>query len=559
MIGGFTNYAQLRLRDHRPGPNDYELPPGFGPGSESSKRSFLSRHPDPPPDTNDIGPGHYPLPPTIGQARCTSIGAPLPRDENGNVVVPVPPSSTAEAGSGKRRHPSPSPLPKQFSMALDPDTPAYSFYGRLRSGWQDSTTGTLGPGAYDLPRLFDRSESTKGVVPGASFGVRTELPTEREQRLVPGPGTYDLKRFGDVGPPAREHIHSVRRRGATEVTPGPGDYSDPNSISNRAARQRQQLRLGRGCTFGARHESRRKNRAGPGPAEYDTRAADVLLERNRRHAPRIMPPSSLRALNGSDSPTRKGKKDRLVGPLPSLPSEFDYDSRKGFSLVGRWPSKPLEKSAVGPGSYDTSYTIAPPSGGRLTAAPYDPYATLRAEAAAVTKEEAQRRRDTALAKPRDIHYDLVEPRPRCAVLSSSRDDVEGRHRKSVPGPGHYHPNYDVAKSEAGGGTLFYKGDFHERSGASAATADEAGPGAYYADTALYSGSIAGSAANGKGFTFGVRYPARATHQVAPPYDATTNTNCVYPGEQTWEVSVTGRSKFQSRSNAAQLTATTPVA
>lgn len=41
---GFDAFAHLRLRDHRPGNSDYTLQPGFGPLSDSSKRSFLFKH-----------------------------------------------------------------------------------------------------------------------------------------------------------------------------------------------------------------------------------------------------------------------------------------------------------------------------------------------------------------------------------------------------------------------------------------------------------------------------------------------------------------------------------
>lgn len=519
-LGGFTQFAHLRLRDHRPGNGDYTLPPGFGPKSDSSKRTILGKYPSPPPESGAVGPGDYPIATSIGTGRATRFAAPD--------SVPATNTSTKETA----RAAGPLPVvtePKQYSMALAPDTPAYSIYGKLKGDWEASPTGEIGPGAYTIPSTFD--PTTRGVQPGAHFGLRAEGAEERERAQVPGPGSYNITGFADEVLKRPPQVDSVphRRRKKSEYTPGPGAYdSDPHSIARRTAAPTN--RFTDVSTFGGRRRVKEDVTPGPGPAAYNVDRAADILERHRRHAPRMQPSTQKRDTSDvSGSPPPQCPTDS-----PAMPSDFDYNYRKGFSMLGRWKTREDEAQLAGPGSYDTTSRAATVVGGRFSAKPFDPLLSERQRAEAEA-EAQQHARELALDGPGtiyDINYAPAEKRQtRGAVFGGAHDQHVSAYDDGVPGPGHYNPNYDV-KEKTGKGTVFYKGDFlsryrqHETTGA--------GPGAHYNDDTPYSQSIAGDRANNKGFTMRIRYPARATHQVAPPYDEGTNINCVYPDELTFE-------------------------
>ena len=133
---------------------------------------------------------------------------------------------------------------------------------------------------------------------------------------------------------------------------------------------------------------------------------------------------------------------------------------------------------------------------------------------------------------------LTEQRAPAAIFGHTTSSKFVSADNGVPGPGHYRSMDDANSLRSSvRGTVFYKGDFHPRGGYLRPSADEndgGGPGAHYNDESQYSRSINGDRVCNKGYTMGIRYPARATYQCCPPYDETTNINCVYPDEQTWE-------------------------
>lgn len=496
VTAGLNDYAQLRLRDHRPGNGEYQLPPAFGPKADSQHRSILRKYEVNDKFRNPVGPGQYNLPDITGKGRATQFGPELPRDEDGNVVVPEVPAAPPVDRNVKLN-----PLAKQYSLALTPDTPLYSLYGRLSTDLINHATGPLGPGEYTLPSDFDRR--TWGVPEGAHLGVRTDLDHDRG---IPGPGTYDVKRFGDVLPAPKEYTEMPKKKKTVNLTPGPGSYEDPTTISYRLT---SKPKLWQRCTFGGRCDPRRR-KLGPGPAAYNISGMNQFIERKRRHAPKFKKPSGLPR-------RRKAKPYPKDHPEVVLPSDFDYDYRKGKSMLPRWHDKETGQTEVGPGDYDTSAAIPPPRGGRFSSAPFDPYAAMQAN------ENAP----ASLGNPYHPSYDLVEPRQSSAIINSPR--AMGGNTSNVPGPGYYNPDYDFLHPP-GTATIFYKGDFHDRGGYPSTAGP--GPGEHHNDESEYSRSIQGNRYNGK--TFGIRYPARGTHQHCKPKDHTTNVNCIYADELTWE-------------------------
>ncbi|CAD2214640.1 hypothetical protein AGDE_13357 [Angomonas deanei] len=203
-------------------------------------------------------------------------------------------------------------------------------------------------------------------------------------------------------------------------------------------------------------------------------------------------------------------------------------------MLGRWKSTDPKSSNVGPGSYNSHEVRSAPVGGRFAAKPFDPYAATREEQERREEDQKQREAMAVPYTPYDVNYSQVERHTRGAVMGASHDLHVSANDNGVPGPGHYNPDYRI-KEKGGQGTVFYKGDFILRN-----KQDETlggGPGDHYNDYTPYSQSIAGDNANQKGYTFGIRYPARGTHQVALGRDASTNINCVYPDELTYETHV----------------------
>ncbi|RNF20158.1 hypothetical protein TcG_03849 [Trypanosoma cruzi] len=68
LIGGFTEWAHLRLRDHRPGPMSY-IPVR----NDVPERSILKKYPARPAEAT-VGPGEYQIPSTVGECRSTVFG-----------------------------------------------------------------------------------------------------------------------------------------------------------------------------------------------------------------------------------------------------------------------------------------------------------------------------------------------------------------------------------------------------------------------------------------------------------------------------------------------------
>ncbi|KAF8279915.1 hypothetical protein TcBrA4_0098310 [Trypanosoma cruzi] len=493
LIGGFTEWAHLRLRDHRPGPMSY-IPVR----NDVPERSILKKYPARPAEAT-VGPGEYQIPSTVGECRSTVFGP-----ASGPVSA-----ADAKAGSEKsskenlrkKKGRKLSPLPKQYSLALSPDTPAYSIYGKLR----DRPLGSgVGPGEYAISSSFDSSGK------GPHFGERTKLLTTRD--IVPGPGAYQLPRFGDDTSKRKEYITSVRRVPERENGPGPGNYDDPTTIAARLAPKK--LRLYEGPLFGGRHyKSNCSLSTGPGPAEY----GDVsrIMRKGIRCTPKFHPPVQ----TVPPHKTVRGTMELSQAPYTYyLPSDFDRDYNKGVSLGARvfYQPKTAASDAVGPGLYDLGKPPMTSNGFRFAAQPYDAIALAEME------EKAAATASNAASGPNMYYPNLDAVRPSRYRAVAGFGLGERFLVQNAGGP----LCYDVKPPEATRATVFYRGDY--RRSKNLHGLGDGGP-----SYVVENDTIADNTRKGKGFTFGIRYPARATHQVCKPYDATTNINCEYPDETTW--------------------------
>lgn len=491
-IGGFTEWAHLRLRDHRPGPMSYVAAPCSIP-----QRSILMKYSSRLPEAG-VGPGEYQIPTTIGQCRSTVFGPPLPATTDDQPYTDWESEKKVHRRKTRSRPP---PLPKQYSLALTPDTPRFTMYGKLH---EKLAVNNVGPGDYAIPSMF--GESSKGP----HMGQRTKLLTSRD--VVPGPASYDIPRFGDEKPKRKEYITSVRKMPKVESGPGPGSYDDPTTIAARLAPPKQ--RLYEGPLFGGRHPiSKSGMTVGPGPAQYGDVSRSV--SKNITHTPVFRTPTNL--------PPRQQEflSTAGAGPGPGeyvLPSEFDRTCSKGPVFRGRSKREKASaaSSGIGPGSYDLGKPPMTSNGFRFAAHPYDPL-----EISKVPTRAPSRSVDSASAPaPYLPNWDAVLPSKYRAVAGFG---IGKRFQEPESGGPLC---YNVGPPDSGRATVFYRGDY-SRSRRPERRDDGASSYSVENDT------IADAVRKGKGITFGIRYPARATHQVCKPYDETTNINCQYDDEVTW--------------------------
>ncbi|ORC84691.1 uncharacterized protein TM35_000421490 [Trypanosoma theileri] len=497
LIGGFTEWAHLRLRDHRPGPMSYTVD-----NHDIPKGSMLGKYAERRQETT-VGPGEYHIPTTVGQCRSTVFGPPCDVSA-ANDVAAAQTARKMVVGVSKGRS-TPPPLPKQYSLALSPDTPAFSMYGKIRG---KPASATVGPGDYAIPSVFD-STGRKGP----HFGQRTKILTTRDN--VPGPATYNVPRFGDEKPKRKEFITSVHKVIAEDTSPGPGSYGDPTTIAARCAPPKQ--RLYDGPSFGGRyHMYKRPIVPGPGPADY----GDV--SRIMRKGPTHTPVFAQKLQTLPSSKTVRAVADSGPGPGDyPIPSEFDQDFRKGMSFGARtWrDEKGAATGTLGPGAHDLGKPPMTSNGFRFAARPFDP---------AAMEESAQQARagGDEPGGPGMYHPNLDAVRPSKYANVSGFGIGSRFPAEQTAGP----LCYDVKPTDSVRGTVFYRGDY-SRSRHLGANGD-GGP-SYNVEN----DTIAEGVRSGKGFTFGLRYPARATHQVCKPYDETTNINCQYEDETTWMTKV----------------------
>ncbi|KAG8341245.1 hypothetical protein ERJ75_001335700 [Trypanosoma vivax] len=488
MVGGFTEWAHLRLRDHRPGPTSYVVP-----APPSSQRSMLGKLPIRE-DGPTVGPGEYHIPSTIGTGRAATFGPPDGPH--------TPSGSLTPSKSPKRRHLKRKPRRSLLQDAKKlADAPAFSMGCKLKD---PQSCCPVGPGEYEIPSQFGAPGK------GPTFGKRTMIPTTRDD--VPGPASYSMPPFDYEKPKTREVVTSMQRLQRTDTGPGPGSYDDPTTIAARFAPPAR--RLCDAARFGGRTSSMWSClHRGPGPSEY----GDVsrIATKGPTHTPVFREPMSK---NQSKAPgTPRGK--YLPAMDSMLPSDFDYIPNKGVSFGSRtW--KPLGSAAtgkLGPGEYNLGKPPMTSNGFRFALQPYDPYAIDKAACSAQNSPQAA-------SGPSMYHPNLDAVRP--SRLRGVGVFGIGERFTEPQQPGSH--CYNLRPLSPGRGTVFYRGDYSR----STYMKKEKGNGPAYN---VENNTIMEGVRQGKGVTFGIRYPARATHQVCKPYDETTNINCVYGDEMTWLV------------------------
>jgi hypothetical protein len=310
---GLTDFATLKVSDHLtyPGPGSYSLPGCFGPKSTGRHVSILQRSGLEVLPQNEVGPGRYDIKSTVGEGPKISMS---PRAE------PVVPKKVKRKGKIPE-------LPKQFCMATDPVSPRYSLYGKPRD--TSKADAVPGPGTYGLSSTLDKH--------AAPLGLRTEINfADREEK--PGPGTYDVERFGDKVPDAKTVSGPKPPSHNANANPGPGAYDDPTTISARNHVGRKSLSFE--PTFGGRRFPPTATADAPGPGTY-------RLPEDNSHGVSI----SLR-------PVKTGELESIY-PKPG-PGEYNvptsFDTKKGITISQHLQKSSVKTAVPGPGAYDLQAT-----------------------------------------------------------------------------------------------------------------------------------------------------------------------------------------------------------
>nr|CCC93564.1 conserved hypothetical protein [Trypanosoma congolense IL3000] len=492
MVGGFTEWAHLRQRDHRPGPMSYDLPP-----FNAQKRSILGKRHQQAVDFT-VGPGQYKIPSTIGQCRSTVLRPEVVAVDAAGTDFPRKTTRDSSV-SKKKKDRRACDLVNRTYLA---DAPAFSIYGKLKD---PPPVSLAGPGDYEIPSSFGISGK------GPTFGKRTVIPTSRD--VVPGPASYDLPPFGKEKTVRKEIITAIERKHKEEPGPGPGSYDDPTTIAARLGQQRKSLvdaptTGSRVLIFsGVSH-------VGPGPGAYGD--VNRILMKTVKRTP-IMREPTIKA-------SKANKEDAADSHLPeeyNLPSDFDYSYTKGVSFGARTVIKnsAAVHDRVGPGSYDVVKPLASIKGGRFAQHPYD------ANAAARTSPNRREASNSVGGSFYNPNLDAIKPTKTYCIPGFG-----AARRFTEPTTSGSHC-YNIRPLSPGRGTVFFRGDYSKRG---CVKPQESSQLMYN----VKNGTISETVEQNKGFTFGVRYPARATYQVCKPYDETTNINCVYGDELTWCVKCT---------------------
>ncbi|CCW68826.1 unnamed protein product [Phytomonas sp. Hart1] len=475
---GFIDYAHLRLREAHPGPCQYDLKSVIGPNSDSLKKSIFNRPKDNGTSLANsaaVGPGSYIIASSIGTGSAADFG---PHSSNtdpktfSQIKSVTFGSNSASAKSAQRsRNASPnllkpsSEIKKEILEARQPlyGSPAFTMRGRLK-GYFDVNPNNVCSGTYTLPSCFD-SPTRKNRLKG-TFSGRYETAEEREKKLIPGPGAYNVtpvtsgRAISILGRTDRCATSGGRKEGSARISgSGHSAYGDPTTISHRLHKQVSPYQQFSGVsTFGNRPDSSRDDYRSsmlPGPGAYNITQAADFLDPLKNHSSVVM--RSPTVLN-----TSARQKDRLKGGgkggsnswraaeneyyCITLPSDFSQDSRKGVKILGRnWPdqcnsinnmqddrniksSNSTRPCTQRIGSFHLSeqYARTLPSGGRFASRPYGAESSddiQKRSASRDGKDKNPLGQDIKDSAPGPANYDLkynaVQPRSPCAILSGS--------------------------------------------------------------------------------------------------------------------------------------------
>lgn len=444
---GLADFATVKKRDAEsfPGPGQYALKSTFG---DTSGRvpTFKHRHKDSPRtgSTNEkVGPGSYKV--------AAPFGADAPK-----FSLSGPHSANGGFGATSQTDLGPAYSPRQYNMAESPSTPRFSIAARHATGAKPDASGP-GPASIVLPSTLSKNGVTLGVKCESSLAPKTDNP---------GPGNYDVPRFGDKPPIPRTAVesHGVAAEHAAKPNPGPGAYNVNQHTIEAKVTPRQHEANRKQPLFGSKARPPDAAPCGaPGPAAYDI--------------PSDFSPSSARA-KGKSIGQRHVPSSELdsIYPKPGpaeykLPSPFENTKNKGFSLSSRIPELKPRVQVPGPGAYSAvQYSFAEeliksPRGVKFNA--NHKFNDGSAISPRVPRSDTQ--------APGPGHYEPkpIVPRPPAFTMTprDNRGDIFA-DTTNAPGPGAYNP---VPPSNSAGFT-FYKGYFAPPQAPSGSA--PAGPGAY---------------------------------------------------------------------------------
>ena len=453
---GLADFATVKNKDREkfPGPGQYTPRDGLG----TVKREHVtikgrgkdSTNPNSPRTaiptgtSEEVGPGKYyreqgPSGPAFSIAAPHSTGATKPRE--------------TDLG--------PAYSPRQYQMATDPHGPKFSISFKTR-GSGAPLTDNPGP-EYNLPSTL----SQKGV---SLAGKTSQSPRRTENgETAPGPGAYQVERFGDrVAKPRNIPIHHSGRTERPEDEVGPGKYViDQHTI---AAKTTPRDRVA--CAFGGRNFPPLPTPCGaPGPAAYgESEKMKVSW-------------STLETRKGKTMGTKPAESSEIdaIYPRPGpgdydIPSTFNSGGTKGFSFgqkIAQWQSKNTQPGPQDKNINVTQYSLAAeiakdPKGFRFAgrSKQFDKSESARAKSEWRTKK---------VDGPGPASYDPkpIGPTPP-AFSMTAREHGGGLFMDTGtqgPGPGTYNIKDD---RDVGKAPIFYKGSFAD----SRAGNDVPGPGAY---------------------------------------------------------------------------------
>jgi hypothetical protein len=460
---GLADFATVKPREQRnfPGPGQYAVKSCFGDSSrpaptlkarQESKPSRLVGTSD------DVGPGRYDVPGTMGAGVKMGFSGPRPPQR----------SDQSELG--------PKYDVTHGDMASMQSSPRWSMGTKHRA---PAATATQGPG----PIYAVKTTLKDG---GKSFGMRCSTKASEPRPLGPGPGGYDVPRFGDKLPKQQRITSTHGFVPRAPQAPGPGEYDVVNGTV--ADKTTPRGHRNDGAMMPGRNFPPLAAPCGPGPAGYDNPLAMGSQSARGSQAKGV---SILRRFEDYHD-----MDDIYPRPAPGdyvVPSAFQPKANKGFSFGNKLADPAPNTVAPGPGEYDVS---AATMAGALAASKqgvffnadkaFDDGVKVSSARHAAKPEPTEEKRAAILraerragARGTPTLYPAIAHKKAPAFTMTGKPKHAEAPEAAGPGPG----TYDLYKYETTGtGTSFYRGAFKREDGPSAAP----GPGQYDDEAAFKS-------------------------------------------------------------------------
>jgi hypothetical protein len=449
---GMGDFAQVRQKDAKrfPGPGSYALKEGFGTQSGTLHYSIARKIPTQIHNgTGPIGPGEYEIKPLIGQS-SNFRKSPEEGDAAAGASARSDASTTSKGGVKKNEGPVTLTNPKQYHMAETPSSPRYSILGKpkKKKSESDELRGGPGPGAYTLGSTLTKN--------GVSLLGKAEAAIPDE---TPGPGGYDIARFGD-GMPKPMPPAPPKTFPPKDGVPGPGSYDISNTIANKC--KPKPGRIAFTSTFPGRNFLPDPTAIGPGPAGYPVPPSDFDVFTKAGDKPM----NHVKGATIFGRHVRSGELDAIF-PQPG-PGEYvipgTFDGAKAISISPRIPQPPSKLNPPGPGGYNEHRTISE---------------TLKSKHHPGMRFDGNRAFDKSAAYSRSPPREPDANRPGPTTYDYHNYDIAGPDRKGfslsgrdgknifvsnvgVPGPGTYTIKESAVIPFHGGGVTFHKGQFNDK-------------------------------------------------------------------------------------------------